>query len=343
MDLLVKPYLGGTLFGKNSRDIRLNVWKAGTCLFAGYIEPQVFNQPYSKKWDQLTITAYDGLGSLQYYFYGDIQTNDEYIERKSRIDSVLIKDILIDSFKNIRQLDIKNGTQSGIFYDGSVKVSSQSDADSIFSKVQLYESLFFGETLDDLWEGDKTVEEILKYFNLHIRQDGLHYYIYHIASIGQNVTWTSILDTPFSHASIQGTDTYILVMDDYLPDGEHAREKLMNVADTTVFIPGNRLEEVLDDAVLQLADGTYVKYYLFVMPDGSKRRSNKYIVIDATDDLIFLHKPGDLKPYKVLAQSPDGDYNYNSLDDAPSQAYSGGTFAKSSYKAKENDYIVAER
>ena len=43
INLLVKPYLGGILFGKNSRDIRVNIWKNGTCLFAGYAEPQVYN------------------------------------------------------------------------------------------------------------------------------------------------------------------------------------------------------------------------------------------------------------------------------------------------------------
>lgn len=50
IDLLVKPYLAD-MFGRNARDIRVNIWREGRCLFAGFLEPQVFNQPYSKSWD----------------------------------------------------------------------------------------------------------------------------------------------------------------------------------------------------------------------------------------------------------------------------------------------------
>ena len=51
INLLCKDYQGQQLFGRNSRDVRVNVWKNGECLFAGFIEPQVFNQPYNKSWD----------------------------------------------------------------------------------------------------------------------------------------------------------------------------------------------------------------------------------------------------------------------------------------------------
>jgi hypothetical protein len=43
INLLSKHYLGGQLFGNNARDVRVNVWRSGKCLFAGFMEPQVFN------------------------------------------------------------------------------------------------------------------------------------------------------------------------------------------------------------------------------------------------------------------------------------------------------------
>lgn len=51
ISLLAKPYLGGQLFGRNSRDVRVNVWRDNVCVFAGFLEPQVYNQPYNKSWD----------------------------------------------------------------------------------------------------------------------------------------------------------------------------------------------------------------------------------------------------------------------------------------------------
>lgn len=39
IDLLSKHYLGGSLFGSNARDIRVNIWRSGRCLFAGFVEP----------------------------------------------------------------------------------------------------------------------------------------------------------------------------------------------------------------------------------------------------------------------------------------------------------------
>ena len=85
----------------------------------------------------MTITAYDGLGSLQYYLYGDIQTQSDYIERKAELDTKTIISIIEDHFKNIRSLDLKNNTQSAVFYDQSVTVTGKSDAKSIFTDVAL--------------------------------------------------------------------------------------------------------------------------------------------------------------------------------------------------------------
>lgn len=71
--LLTRDYLGGDMFSRNDRDVLVNVYHNGNIIFAGYLEPNVYNQPYAHSWDQLTMTANDGLATLQYRNYLDIQ------------------------------------------------------------------------------------------------------------------------------------------------------------------------------------------------------------------------------------------------------------------------------
>lgn len=94
INLLVRNYLGGTMFARNSRDIRVTVAKNTEVLFAGWVEPTVFNQPYSREWNQLSLSCSDGLSTLQYIKYMDIQTKSVYNDQKAKIDSVTIANII---------------------------------------------------------------------------------------------------------------------------------------------------------------------------------------------------------------------------------------------------------
>lgn len=328
INLLCKDYQGQQLFGRNSRDVRVNVWRGGECLFAGYVEPQVFNQPYNKSWDQVTITAYDGLGSLQYYLYGDIQTQSDYIERKAELDTKSIISILQDHFKNIRNLDLKHNAQSAVFYDQSVTVTGKADAKSIFTDVNLYESLFFGEEFDDLQQADEVIEEILMYYNLHVRQEGLHYFIYHRASIGTNINWTPLLGT----TSGVIYPYYTRVEDGYLKVGNNYHEKLLNMSNPSDIIHGKQLQEVLSDEVLEY-NGEYRRYYLAVLPNGQKVKTDKYEVVNR-ERIILLEKDSD---ERVLIQSPTGDYDWANL-----HTKTGSNPNDKKFRIKPDEFIIAE-
>lgn len=327
INLLCKDYQGESLFGRNARDVRVNVWKGGQCLFAGYVEPQVFNQPYNHEWDQVTITAYDGLGSLQYYLYGDIMTQDQYIERKAELDTKSIISIIQDHFKNIRNLDLKNNTQSAVFYDQSVTVTGKADAKSIFTDVCLYESLFFGDEFDDLQNADEVIEEILMYYNLHVRQEGLHYFIYHRASIGTNINWAPILGT----TSGVNYPYYTRVEDGYLKVGNDYHEKLINLSNTSDIIKGKKLQEVLGDEVLEV-NGEYRRYYLVVLPNGQKVKTDKYNVVQR-ERVLLLEKDND---ERVLIQSPTGDYDWTKL-----KSKTGSNANDKKFRVKQDEYIIA--
>jgi hypothetical protein len=47
LNLLTSEYLGDYLFSTNERDVVINVFKGDTCIFAGYVEPNVYTQPYA--------------------------------------------------------------------------------------------------------------------------------------------------------------------------------------------------------------------------------------------------------------------------------------------------------
>ena len=81
-----------------------------------------------------------------------------------------------------------------IWYDQSKSVPNGTW--DIFNELGIAESLILGESEDDLWTFEEILEEICKYFNLHIVQLGYDFYIFdwETSKSGQSVTWRNILD-----------------------------------------------------------------------------------------------------------------------------------------------------
>lgn len=244
------------------------------------------------------------------------------------MDTKSIISILQDHFKNIRNLDLKHNAQSAVFYDQSVTVTGKADAKSIFTDVNLYESLFFGEEFDDLQNADEVIEEILMYYNLHVRQEGLHYFIYHRASIGTNINWTSLFGTTSG-----GTYPYYTrVEDGYMKVGNNYHEKLLNMSNPSDILHGKQLQEILSDEVLEY-NGEYRRYYLAVLPNGQKVKTDKYEVVQR-ERIILLEKDSD---ERVLIQSPTGDYDWANL-----QSKTGSNPNDKKFRIKPDEYILAE-
>lgn len=247
--------------------------------------------------------------------------------------------IVLDQMKNILDLDLKNHRASNILYDGSVTVEGQSSPKSIFELVSLYEALFYGDTFDDIQSSEEVLENILMYFNLHIRQEGLDYYIYHRASIGNDITWTALSGVnPSTPQQDSGFPYYMRIEDSYVMVGDTAHEKLRNVRDYSDILPGKTLAKVLGNSIEKVGN-EYRRYYNWVLPNGTTVKSDKYETVDVSDDLTYIRKNGT---EKILIQSPNGDYEFLSLEPAPQSAYSGGTFTKSYYQASQNEFIVSK-
>ena len=92
-----------------------------------------------------------------------------------------------------------------IWYDQSKSVNGGTW--DIFNELGVSESLILGDTLDDLFTFEETLEEICKFFNLHIIQLGYDFYIFdwETAKSGNSVTWVNIKDNTETKQSTYST------------------------------------------------------------------------------------------------------------------------------------------
>lgn len=192
INLLVKRYLGDSLFSGGARDILVNVLLDGELVFAGFVEPSVYSQPFSSEWDSLTLNCTDALGTLQYYKYKDIITQEDYDAAKASAGVETFAQTLGEIFRDgIPTLDLSTGLINEFRYDGSVRASEKSEPASVFSDVSANGLAWLGEDLDDAKTEEEVAEGILSYLNLHVVQRGRKFYFFNWASVksGKDLTF----------------------------------------------------------------------------------------------------------------------------------------------------------
>lgn len=197
-------------FCSSAKDAVINIYRSGTCIFAGYIEPQTYSQDYNEEFDQIELSCIDALTVLQYGKYREIGAigvpysvvKGEAVQR-SFID--IIKEILDGA---AAQLDILGTQNVRYWYDGSKAIdSTTANRHAIFTQLSINELLFLGDEEDDVWGQDEVLQEILKYLNLHIVQDGMQFYIFAWESVkGAQLYWRDLLTSDRRTDTIASTD-----------------------------------------------------------------------------------------------------------------------------------------
>ncbi len=182
------------LFCRSCRDAVINIYRGETCVFAGYVEPQIYEQGYNEELDELELTCVDVLSGLQYRKYkglGDGSVSYSSVRQnaaqRSMID--LLGEIIGGAAEDI---DILHGAGARIIYDGSKSLNEGfNDKYRILEQVGVQELIFLGDDEDDVWQEDEVVEELLRYLNLHIVQDGTDFYVFSWESVkkAQNIAW----------------------------------------------------------------------------------------------------------------------------------------------------------
>lgn len=178
------------LFSTSCRDAVVNIYKNDTCIFAGFIEPQTLSQPYNDRWDELELNCIDALSALQYSKYKNVGALGViYTFVKAEAAQRSFYDIAIEILQGVTGgLDILGNQVIKFWYDGSKAVDAQTaNRYQVFKQLSISDLLFMGDDESDVWQQDEVLEELLKYLNLHIVQDGFNFYIF---------SWESVKATP---------------------------------------------------------------------------------------------------------------------------------------------------
>lgn len=178
------------LFSTSCRDAVVNIYKNDTCIFAGFIEPQTLSQPYNDRWDELELNCIDALSALQYSKYKNVGAlGVVYAFVKAEAAQRSFYDITTEILQGVTGgLDILGNQNIKFWYDGSKAVDAQTaNRYQVFKQLSISDLLFLGDDESDVWQQDEVLEELLKYLNLHIVQDGFNFYIF---------SWESVKATP---------------------------------------------------------------------------------------------------------------------------------------------------
>ena len=178
------------LFSTSCRDAVVNIYKNDTCIFAGFIEPQILSQPYNDRWDELELNCIDALSALQYSKYKNVGALGViYAFVKAEAAQRSFYDIVTEILQGVTGgLDILGNQNIKFWYDGSKAVDAQTaNRYQVFKQLSISDLLFMGDDESDVWQQDEVLEELLKYLNLHIVQDGFNFYIF---------SWESVKATP---------------------------------------------------------------------------------------------------------------------------------------------------
>lgn len=269
--LLTSGYLGG-LFSTSCRDAVVNIHRGDTCVFAGFIEPQSYSQPFNETLDELELNCIDALSALQYSNYKDIGSlgvlysvvKGEAVQRTFRDIAAEILDGMTDG------IDLTGGGTVRYLYDGSKAADSGSDGHGILDRLSISELLFLGDEEDDVWRQDEVLEELLRYLNLHIVQYGLDFHIFSWETVKGtgDIVWQDIAggaeevqsrgETTLSAENVADCDTTISIGEVY--------NLLLLTCDISEI--ENVIESPLDEDSLTSPFSNYQKYCTEYSADG---------------------------------------------------------------------------
>lgn len=264
-------------------DAVVNICRGDTCLFAGYIEPQTYSQNYNEDQDEIELNCIDALTALQYSKYRNVGAlGAVYDVIKAEAEQRTFLDVMREILDGVTAgLDIRNGKKAKYLYDGSKAVDAQTgNRYGVFGHLSVNELLFMGDEEDDVWQQDEVVEEMLKYLNLHIAQEGLVFYIFSWETVkgDERISWRDLVTGESTVTTRQtvdirtgivtGTDTTISVGEVY--------NKLMLTC--KVESMENVIESPLDDDLLKSPYTNRQKFMTEYSSDGEGSKA-----IDAFD------------------------------------------------------------
>lgn len=261
-------------FCSSCRDAVVNILRNEECIFAGYIEPQAFSQGYNEDYDEVELTCIDCLSALSYSNYRNVGAAAVlYDALKGKAAQRTFYDIIAEILNDVgAAANYVGGGAFEIWYDGSKALSNETGEEvyNIFRSISINELLFFGDEEDDMWTQEDVLNEILKYLNLHIVQEGTDFYIFSWESIRNRsyVDFYTIDNGIVRNIQIPtllvGKDIEVADCDTKISIGETYNELLLTDNVTEV---DDMIESPLDDESL-VAAGNFQKYMTEYIAEG---------------------------------------------------------------------------
>ena len=261
-------------FCSSCRDAVVNILRNGECIFVGYVEPQAFSQGYNENYDEVELICIDCLSALSYSNYRNVGAAGVlYDALKGKAAQRTFYDIIAEILNDVGEAaNYMGGGTFKIMYDGSKALSNGTGDEiyNIFQNISINELLFFGDEEDDMWTQEDVLNEILKYLNLHIVQEGTTFYIFSWESIRKNSYLNLYRIDEGSEKSIEiptyrvGKDIEVADCDTKISIGETYNELLLTDNVTEV---NDVIESPLDDDSL-IAAGNFQKYMTEYIAEG---------------------------------------------------------------------------
>lgn len=191
INLVVSDYIGDILFTSAARVIVVNIWKGSECIFAGYVEPATFSQPFNSSVDEFTLNCTDFLSTLQYTSYKNIVPLN-YRQAVQEAGSTSFKQVIEGMF-DTRGLNLNDNQKPRLLYDQS-KGTAKGKEGTVFEELSISELFIIGKDEDSTWKNSDLLKEVMQYLNLHIRQEGLDFYIYDWDTLvqGNPINWLDL-------------------------------------------------------------------------------------------------------------------------------------------------------
>ena len=189
--LLTERFLG-ELFCVNCREAPVLVTReregVSGVVFAGFVAPQTYAQPYNSALDTLELNCVDMLSALQYSKYRRCGTSGRGWQTLKSVAGVrsmreLVEEALGEVCRPLKVLASLAGVDVSamgeVVWDGSKKLGGVACQDA----AGLHELLPLGESADAVWTDAEVVEEVLRWLNLHVCQEGGRFWIYDWRSV----------------------------------------------------------------------------------------------------------------------------------------------------------------
>lgn len=180
------------LFASSCLDVSVVISRDGEVVFAGFVEPMSLSQGYNADVDEVELTCIDRLCALSYARYGF--ASGTHAEQRKQAEQRTWISVIASAIKGATPYGVASVPR--IWYDGSKAESSKAARRyDILSRLTCSDLLFLGEKETDTWSMAETVEEMLRYLNLHMVQMGADFYLFSWETLrsGRTVAWRDLM------------------------------------------------------------------------------------------------------------------------------------------------------